>query len=239
MTLTKDEAEALMFEKQAEMFAAQAKEAEAKAKKEEHYAENARVSRDETLRREKISLVQDHYLHEFRFNVGVNEESVEICSNQLDIWHRQDPTCSMTIKIDSPGGSVFDGLHLFDEISAYSLREWDTRDIPKGTHHTTMIVRGMAASMGGILLQAADRRICGPESLILVHEVSTMSVGKIGELKDDVKLWDKVSDRITDIFVRRSGGKLTKAKFNRLWQRKDWWLTSSEAFELGMVDEIG
>lgn len=243
-----------MFEAQAEMYREQAahfrkeqafKDAEtrkklAEAEKEEHYAVNARISRDSAIRSEEINLVQNHYQHIFNFNVGVNEESVEICESQLAIWHRQDHNCDMTIKIDSPGGSVIDGMHLFDEISAYSLREWDTRDdLPKGTHKTTVIVRGWAASMGGILLQAADHRVIGPESFLMIHEASNLAAGKVHEIKDELLFLEKLSEGVTDIFVRRSGGKMTPPRFKKLWDRKDIYLTAREAKSLGFVDEIG
>lgn len=252
-SLTKEEAEARMLIAQAEMFqeqaahfrkeqefkAAETREKLAKAISAEHYAEGARINTEAAQRNEQFIKSGNHYHHEFDFIDGVDEESVGHCAAQLTAWHRLDETCPMTIKINSPGGYVIDGMHLFDEISSYSLREWDTRDIPKGTHKTTMIVRGYAASMGGILLQAADHRICGPESAILIHEISSFASGKIGELKDSVKYYEKTCDRVVDIFVRRSGGKITKAKFKRLWDRQDWWLTSEEALEHGFIDEIG
>lgn len=252
-TPTKDQAEAMMFEAQAEMYreqaalarkdselrAAEARKKVAEAQKEEFYVESARISAASAKRNEDINLVQNHYLHTFNFNVGFNEESVEICEGQLAIWHRQDAHCDMTIKIDSPGGSVIDGLHLFDEITAYSLREWDTRDIPKGTHKTTIVVRGYAASMAGILLQAADERVMGPESSLLVHEVSTFASGKIGEVKDEVKWLDRLSERVANIFVARSCGKTSMEEFLAGWNRTDWWLDSEAALARGFIDRIG
>ena len=233
------EAEAAAADEDRQVKAAEARKKLAEAKAEEFRMENARVNRDITLRQEALNLSAHHYHHEFHFNAGVHEDSVEACTSQMAIWHRQDPNCPMTIVIDSPGGSVIDGMHLFDEIVRYSKRPWDDRDLPKGTHDTTMIVRGYAASMAGILLQSADRRLIGPESYLMIHEISTFARGKIGEIKDEVKFLDKITERVVNLFVTRSGGKISKEQFAQEWDRKDWWLTSEEALKLGFVDDIG
>lgn len=231
--------EGLAFSAEHKLKGAQAREALAKARQAEFQAENSRINTQANLRQEKIVLAGNHHHYQFEFHASVYDESVEACLGQMAVWHRQDPECPMHIVFNSPGGSVIDGMHLFDQITAYSKRPWDTRDLPKGTHDTKITVRGYAASMAGILLQAADTRVIGPESYLMVHEVSTFASGKIGEIKDEVELLDKMSKRVTEIFVRRSDGNMTPAKFKKLWDRKDAWLTSSEALDLGFVDEIG
>lgn len=250
VTLTPEEqmqvAQAAMFRSQASYYdaeeklkSAQARRSLAEAISAEHHAVTARIAAESALRQEKVNLTGNHHHNQFWFNDGVDETTVAECAAQLAVWDRLDPTCEMTVKINSPGGHVFDGLHLFDEVGAYSLREWDDRDIPHGTHHTTVIGRGMAASMGGILLQAFDTRIVGPECWILIHEISTLAAGKLSEIREDSKFWDRVADRVADVFVRRSGGKITKAGFKRKWDGKEWWLSSEEALKLGFVDAIG
>ena len=229
-----------MFRNQAKFLAAQTRRQTAEAKSAEYHAETARIAAESALRQEKVNLTGNHHHKEFWFNDGVDEASVAECAAQLAVWDRLDKTCDMTVKINSPGGSVFDGMHLFDDVAAYSLREWDTRpDVPHGTHKTTVIGRGMAASMGGILLQAFDTRIVGPECWILIHEISTMAAGKLSEIREDSKFWDRVADRVADVFVRRSNGKITKTAFKRKWDGKEWWLSSDEALKLGFVDAIG
>ena len=239
-------AEAEMFTAQAAHFSQDTKlkyaftrKALAEAKSAEHHSESARIAADSARRQEKVNLTGNHHHKEFWFNDGVDEATVGECLAQLAVWHRLEPTCDMTVKINSPGGDVFPGLHLFDDVSAYSLRTWDDRDIPKGTHKTTVIGRGMTASMAGIWLQAFDNRIVGPECWVLIHEISTLSMGKLSEIREDSKFWDRVADRVADIFVRRSGGKISKSTFKRKWDGKEWWMSSEEAFGYGFVDAIG
>lgn len=245
------EAEARAANADAKVKEAEARQKIAHALSAEFGAESMRIQTDATKRQEKLALASNHYYHEFEFGGNVSENSVGDCLAQLALWHRLEPGerdsagnlftpgCDMHIIMDSPGGSVIDGMHLFDQITAYSLRPWDTSSRPKGTHKTSITVRGYAASMAGILLQSADERIIGPESFLMIHEVSSFAAGKIGELKDEIKFLDKISDRVVDLFVTRSNGKITEAAFKKAWNRQDWWLTSEEALKLGFVDRIG
>lgn len=253
---TKDEAEAQKFLAEAEKYREEAKTAKAdsefkaaetrkklaEAQAAEYHTENARMSMESNLRQEQIVLAANHHHHQYEFLTSVYEEPVSNCLQQMAVWHRQNETCPMHIVMDSPGGSVIDGMHLFDQLTVYSKRPWDTEGIipgARGTHDTKITVRGYAASMAGILLQAADHRVIGPESYLMIHEISSFTGGKIGEIKDEVDFMDKITERVVNIFVRRSGGKITAARFKKLWDRKDWWLTSEEALGYGFADEIG
>lgn len=195
-------------------------------------AESMRVQTDSTLRQERIALAANHHHHEYHFVTDVDWDSVEPCLAQMAVWHRIDPICDFHIVINSPGGSVIDGMHLFDQLTAYSERGG-------GTHHITMTVRGMAASMAGILLQAVDERIIGPESYLMVHQVSGWNQGSLGDLKDRMKWLDMLSERIAAVFVSRSEGKMDAEYFERNWERKDWYLDANESLRLGLVDKIG
>lgn len=227
----------------AEVAALQAEAAKdiALAEKESHNAAISAITLAERKRVEDLTLVQDHYQHHHVFEGAVRSDTVFGLLNTMSAWHRTDPESSWTIDMNSPGGSVIHGMHLFDQIAAYSLRGG-------GTHHITIAVRGYAASMGGILLQAADKRLIGREAYLMIHEISAGAGGKIGEIKDDVKWYERVCARIVDIFVARAGEAatkndktvgITKAAFKKSWERTDWWLDSDESLKLGFVDAIG
>jgi ATP-dependent Clp protease protease subunit len=163
----------------------------------------------------------------FFFFGAVNGGTVEECITELNWWHRQDTGKPFEIILNSPGGDVLHGLALYDDLIA--LRDQG--------HHITITVRGMAASMGGILLQAGDKRIVGKNSHVLIHEISTGAVGKLSEIEDEAAFCEKLSKQLLEILAERST--LTPAQIKRKWRKTDWWITADEAIEYGFADEIG
>lgn len=224
------QAERLVALHDAELRKAEARERDAKAAEAQALARAAQIRVEALVRQEEIALAQDLYHHEYDLG-EISEASVRECLANLALWHRIHPECPMTLVMDSPGGAVIDGLHLFDQLVEYSLRGG-------GTHHVTIKARGMAASMGAILLQAADVRVIGRESWLMIHEVSSWHGGSFGELKDKMEWLQKLTDRVAAIFVERSNGRTSAEEFARLWTRKEKYLDSEEALERGFVDLV-
>ena len=239
MTVTKDEAEvrkllaeAAKAEAEAQAYAEEAAYKGALALKHQREADMVAIQLGHEKRDEERTLAEDWYKHVYNFEGVVDRNSVRSAIRFLRQYDRLEPECGLKIIFNRPGGSVIDGMALFDEIVTMSKRGG-------GSHHITTVVRGYAASMAGILLQAGDHRVSGAESYLMIHEIAAGTGGKIGEIKDDVKFYDRICDRVVDIFVERSGGKISKAGFKKRWERQDWWLDSAEALKLGFIDQIG
>jgi len=162
----------------------------------------------------------------YRFNTGVDKANVNKCMYKLTQWSRRHPNCDIEIVFSSGGGSIIDGFVLFDFIQELRSRG----------HCVTTGSLGMAASMAGILLQAGDRRWIGHQAWLMIHRAAFGAVGKTFEIEDEVAWIKRIEARILDIFAKRST--LSKVKIKRNWDRKDWWISSDEALELGLVDEI-
>lgn len=163
----------------------------------------------------------------YNFHSPVGEASVANCIATLDSWSYREPGEPIGILLNSPGGGVTAGFALIDFLEEMKARG----------HELTITVRGWAASMGSILLQSGDKRIVGKNADILIHEISSVNVGKLSEMEDEMKFLNKLSERALDIYAARSN--LTKAQIKRRWKRKDWWLDAKEAVALGFADEIG
>ena len=194
-------------------------------------AEKAELELNAVREKEQARQRSDYHCRLYQFDGQVDSGSVAKCMATLREWDRLDPTCPIEIIFNSPGGAVIHGMALFDLITRLSQRGG-------GRHHVTTGAQGYAASMGGILLQAGDVRWIGRQSYLMIHEISAGTGGKIGEMKDDVKFYDAICDRVVTIFVERAGGKITRKKFIDSWTRSDWWLLSDEALKLGFVDEV-
>jgi ATP-dependent protease ClpP protease subunit len=235
--MTRDEAVAARLEAEAEQAKANAEKARAEARKAAADAQLLEIDLEQARRKEAELAASDQFHHTLNFTSMVNESSVKAAMDKLSCWHRMEPDCDITILLNSPGGDVIDGMALFDHI--LWLREQG--------HRVTIVVRGMAASMAGILLQAASHRVVGKEAWVLIHRAAFGAMGKSFEIEDKVKWVKRVEDRILDIFVARAAEAkangtaetpLTKAKIRNRWERADWWLTSDECIRYGVADEV-
>lgn len=241
--------EALAFKRDQELKSAETRRQSAEALNAEYAAELTRISRDQALRQEGIIMAANHHHHMYEFTEKVSAETVDACLAQLSIWDRHDPVCDMTVVFNSPGGSIIAGNHLFDQIALYSKRPWDTsNDFPRGSHRTVGVVRGWAASMAAVLVQAFDERVCGPTAVAMHHEASSWAQGKVSEIKDELKFLEQLDKTSTDWFMARIDAAklanpgirgLTREELVDRQTRKEWYVSAKEAFDLGLVDRIG
>lgn len=162
----------------------------------------------------------------YTFYEAVKSASVERCMEELGIWSRRDPGQDIKIILNSPGGNVLDGLALYDYI----------QQLRGDGHKIEVVGLGMAASMGGILLQAGDIRTMGKNSWMLIHEVSSGAIGNLSEIEDEVEFIKRLQNGLVEILAERSH--LTATQIKRKWKKKDWWLSAGEALELGFIDGI-
>lgn len=228
--------EAKKGEAEVRKLAAEALKAEREAEQLEIGLTIGNLERKALVRAHEEADAADKYNHVYHFNTGVDSASVDACIKRLNIWRR---TGAQEIEIifSSPGGSVVDGLLLYDHIQI--LRREGIRIVTGSL--------GMAASMAGILLQAGDHRWIGKEAWVLIHQVQAGMMGTFGQMEDRIKWLDRIQERILDIFAARAAqaGKkgtatspLDRETLANNWQRKDWWLSSDECLAGGIVDEV-
>lgn len=128
--------------------------------------------------------------------------------------------------LNSVGGKVYEGLFVYDTV----------RDLASQGIEITMEGRGVAASMGILLLQAGSKRIISKHTRIMIHEMSDVCVGKTSQIEDETKETKIVNDMLRDILAEKS--KKTSAEIEAICKRRDIWMSAEEALEFGLVDEI-
>ena len=228
---TKEEAELTIAETEKVRFEiaklkAEADKTAAEAENAANMAIISRLARENTEREVRASLASNDFNRVYLFNGSVTEATVRLAINRLTEWHRVYPGEDMEIIFSSGGGSIVDGMALYDFIT----------DLRASGHRITTSTLGIAASMAGILLQAGDVRTMGREAWLMIHEAAFRTEGKIGEIEDTVDWIKKVQERVLLIFAMRS--KMTTEEIRAKWTRRDWWIDSDEALRLGLVDAL-
>ena len=124
------------------------------------------------------------------------------------------------LRINSPGGDVFDGLAIYN-----ALREHDARII---TH-----VDGLAASMASLIALAGAEVHMSESSYLMIHEPWTITMGDAAALRKDADLLDKIGGTAAEIYRAK-----TKASAGQVreWMAAESWFTGAEAVELGFAD---
>tara|TARA_R110000824_G_scaffold67527_2_gene174979 strand:+ start:8886 stop:9596 length:711 start_codon:yes stop_codon:yes gene_type:complete len=205
---------------------AEIRKIEADAQTAENYARLRKIEADKKEQEWRREKADDKENMIYRFNTIVDKTYVNDCMHTLTQWSRRHPKCDIEIVFSSGGGSIVDGFVLFDFIQELRGRG----------HKVITGSLGMAASMAGILLQAGDHRWMGHQAWMMIHRAAFGVIGKTFEIEDHTAWIKRIEDRILGIFEKRS--KLTRLKIKRNWDRKDWWISSDDALELGLVDEI-
>jgi ATP-dependent protease ClpP protease subunit len=190
-------------------------------------AESAEIDVAIKRRNNAVAAAADSENKTYMFFSGTTGDPIKKAIEDLTVLSRRFPGEPLTIVLNSPGGNVIHGLALYDHI----------RSLSKKGHFITMVVRGMAASMGGILLQAGDWRVVGSEAEILIHIVSSAAQGPLYTMEDSMEFSQRLWMKLSKILARRS--KLTAKQVRAKAARKDWWFNANTAVKLGFADEIG
>jgi ATP-dependent Clp protease protease subunit len=161
-------------------------------------------------------------------NSDVNNQSANSVIMQLLVLSAEDPKADIYFYINSPGGSVMDGLALFDTMRA----------IP---NDVVTICLGSAASMGSFLLSGGTpgKRFSLPNSRLMYHQVmSGISAGtQYVDMETSVQETKKLYDKLNMYLSEFTGGKISFEDMKKKTDR-DWWLSPQEAIECGFIDKV-
>lgn len=153
----------------------------------------------------------------------INTDSVNSMIMQILELEKQDPNKEITIFINSPGGSVIDGLALYDVMQAVSCP-------------ITTVCVGMAASMGSILFAAGNKRLMLPHSKIMIHDPRITETGGTALGLQTVSQNLMKTRQITAEILAKHTGKDVSDILDLT--RDDTWFTAEEAFAFNLCDSI-
>jgi len=154
----------------------------------------------------------------------VNEATANLIVAQLLFLQAEDPKKDIYFYINSPGGSVYDALAIYDTM------QYVTNDI-----QTVGI--GVQASAAAFLLSSGTKgkRFLLPNSTVMIHQPSSGTRGKVTDQEIDLKESLRVKQLLEEIMAKNTSQKSTKVHED---MERDRWMTAPEAQRYGLVDKV-
>lgn len=154
----------------------------------------------------------------------VNEGTANVVVAQLLHLAYADSKKDIKLYINSPGGTVYDGLAIYDTIQ-YISPDVQTIGI------------GLQASMGAFLLSSGTKgkRFALPNSRIMIHQPSSGTQGKVTDQEISLRESIYVKQQLNEILAKNTGQKLAKIEQD---MERDFWMSSKEALDYGIIDSI-
>jgi ATP-dependent Clp protease protease subunit len=155
---------------------------------------------------------------------AIDDHVANLVVAQMLFLQMEDSKRDINLYINSPGGSVTAGLAIYDTM------QYVTCDV------ATYCV-GVAASMGAILLTAGTKgkRYALPNSDIMIHQVSGGAQGTASDVERTVEYMYKLKKRLISILAHHTGKTVEQIQTD---SDRDYWITSQQAKEYGLVDEV-
>lgn len=156
--------------------------------------------------------------------VPIDDYVANIIQAQLLFLQSSDPNKDIQIYMNTPGGSVYAGLGIYDTMQYISA-------------DVATICTGMAASMGAVLLAAGTKgkRSALRHSRIMIHQPMGGAQGQASDIEITAREIKKLKKELYDILADHTGNPFKKIEKD---SDRDHWMTSAEAKEYGMIDEV-
>lgn len=181
---------------------------------------------EETNRGERAYDIYSRLLSERIVFLGeeVNAHTANIVIAQLLYLAHEDNKKPIKLYINSPGGSVYDGLAIIDTMN-YIEPDVETIGI------------GLQASMGAMLLSSGTKgkRFALPNSRIMIHQPSSGTEGKITDQEIMLREGVFLKKRLAEIFAKNTGKKMEQVEKD---MDRDYWMSVEEAKAYGIIDKI-
>lgn len=154
----------------------------------------------------------------------INSDMANVINAQLLFLESEDQKKDIQLYINSPGGSVYDGLSIYDTMNYLKC-------------DVSTICIGLAASMAAVLLSAGakGKRVSLPNSRILIHQVLGGAEGQASDIKIQAEEILKIKETLNKILAKRTGQSYEKIDKDT---DRDFYMSASEAKAYGLVDKV-
>ena len=154
----------------------------------------------------------------------VNATTTSLVVAQLLYLEAQDPDKDIQFYLNSPGGSVTDGMAIYDTMQYIKC-------------DVSTICIGMAASMGAFLLSAGTKgkRLALPNAEVMIHQPSAGTKGKVTDMEIDIEHFLRIKQNLNQILAENTGRTPEEVKAA---SERDHWMSAQEALDFGIIDKI-
>jgi ATP-dependent Clp protease protease subunit len=154
----------------------------------------------------------------------VDQHSASLIVAQMLFLEAEDPKKDIMLYINSPGGSVYDGLMIYDTMQHLKC-------------DVATVGVGMQASMGAFLLSSGTKgkRSLLPHSTVMIHQPSAGTRGKVTDMEIDLREGLRLKKMLNEILAKNTGQKVETVERD---SDRDNWMTADEAKKYGLVDQI-
>lgn len=155
---------------------------------------------------------------------GINDQVANIVQAQLLFLESADSKKDIQIYMNSPGGSVYAGLGIYDTMQVIAP-------------DVATICTGIAASMAAVLLCAGTKgkRTALKHSRVMIHQPMGGAQGQVSDMEITLKEVQKLKKELYDIIATHAAQPFDKVEKD---SDRDYWMSSEEAREYGMIDEV-
>lgn len=154
----------------------------------------------------------------------VNQHTASLIIAQMLFLEAEDPKRDIILYINSPGGSVYDGLGIYDTMQHLKC-------------DVATVGVGMQASMGAFLLSSGTKgkRSLLPHATVMIHQPSAGTRGKVTDMEIDLKEGLRLKKLLNEILAQNTGKKVEIIEKD---SDRDNWMTADEAVQYGLADQI-
>lgn len=131
----------------------------------------------------------------------------------------------LDVRINSPGGNVFDGQAIYSQLKAHQAR-------------VTVYIDGIAASIASVIAMAGDTIIMPDNALMMIHDPSGLTWGTADDMRKTAEALDKIKETIVAAYKQKAGDNLSDDDIRQLMSDETW-MTADEAIAWGFADEKG
>jgi ATP-dependent protease ClpP protease subunit len=129
---------------------------------------------------------------------------------------------TLNLRVNSPGGDVFEGLAIYNTIARHPA-------------HVIADIDGMALSIASIIIMAADEINMADNAMLMIHDPFTVAAGTADDFREKADLMDQVKGNLVKVYADRT--KNTEAEISD-WMSEETWMTAKEAKSLGFAHNV-